>query len=146
MASSRMQSRRAPRCMRRPDDTEVAAWLAKAHADLRMCELAAGADTPMWDQACFHAHQCAEKSLKALLVACEIEPPRSHDLVFLIGRLRTPCPGIDALDEAAMLLTQHGVAPRYPGYLASETEDDALVASAHARAIRDFVFGQLGGA
>jgi HEPN domain-containing protein len=75
VASSLARSRRAPRCMRRPDDIEVAAWLAKAQADLRMCELAARADTPMWDQACFHAQQCAEKSLKALLVACEIVLP-----------------------------------------------------------------------
>lgn len=101
--------------MRRPDDAEVAAWLAKARADLRMCELASGANTPMWDQACFHAQQCAEKSLKALLVASDLEVPRSHDLVFLLGRLSARCPGIDALDDAAALLTQHGVAPRYPG-------------------------------
>ena len=33
--------------MRPPDDPEVAAWLAKAHVDLRMCDLATGADTPI---------------------------------------------------------------------------------------------------
>lgn len=132
--------------MRRPDDPEVAGWLAKAQSDLRMCELAVGADNPMWDQACFHAQQCAEKVLKALLVACEMEVPRSHDLIFLLGRLRAAYPGIDALEEAAALLTQHGVAPRYPGYLASETEEDALMATENARALRDFVLREFGAA
>ena len=107
-------------------------------------DLAISADTPMWDQACFHAQQCAEKALKALFVAFDLEVPRSHDLVFLIGRLSTSCPSIDALDDAAALLTQHGVAPRHPGYLASETETDATTALAHARAIREFALKQLG--
>jgi HEPN domain-containing protein len=122
--------------MRPIDDAEVAAWLSKARADLKMSELAVGADTPMWDQACFHAQQCAEKSLKALLVASDLDVPRSHDLVFVLDRLRPNFPSIEALADAAALLTQHGVAPRYPSYLVFETEEDAQTAISHAEMIQ----------
>ena len=103
--------------MKRREDPEVSAWLAKAQADLKMSQLAADADTPMWDQAC-------------------------HDLVFLLDRLKSHSPAIEDLADAAAVLTQHGVAPRYPGYLVSETEDDARAAVAHARAIQAFVHGE----
>jgi len=34
---------------------------------------------------CYHTHQCAEKSLKAYLIAKEPNPPHIHDLVELVG-------------------------------------------------------------
>ena len=40
-------------------------WLAFVDEDLQMAELALGSS--LWNQVCFHAHQCAEKSLKALM-------------------------------------------------------------------------------
>jgi HEPN domain-containing protein len=130
--------------MRRRDDPEVDAWLAKAKGDLKMAELAWAADTPLWDQACFHAQQCAEKSLKALLVAAELEVPRTHDLVALVDRLKRVWEDIECLANAAGLLSHYGVAPRYPSFLASETETDAREALDRAREFLAFAVGRIG--
>jgi hypothetical protein len=35
------------------DPEELRAWLDKADGDLRMARLAMGAESPLWDQACF---------------------------------------------------------------------------------------------
>lgn len=43
----------------------VREWLQKAKADSRAMHLVMEDDDPLTDIACFHAQQCAEKSLKA---------------------------------------------------------------------------------
>lgn len=61
-------------------------WLEFAEEDLKMAELAFGEG--LWNQACFHCQQCAEKALKAILCRHGHSIPRTHklaDLVFLIG-------------------------------------------------------------
>jgi HEPN domain-containing protein len=101
--------------MKPPDDPEVGAWVAKAESDLRMARLAVADDDPMWDQCCFHAQQAAEKALKALLVACHPDVPRTHDLVRLVELLAGDAPELPGLEAAAATLTHYGVASRYPG-------------------------------
>ncbi len=65
---------------------EVRQWVEKAEHDLRNAEhvLTLTEDCPT-DTVCFHCHQCAEKYLKALLVAHGIAFPRTHDLVVLFN-------------------------------------------------------------
>jgi len=111
--------------MKPPSDPEVGAWLAKADGDLRMVQLAADADALLWDHVCFHSQQAAEKCLKALMTACDLDVPRTHDLVFLIDSLSARIAAIRELEEDAAVLTQHGVAPGYPNLLAAETETEA---------------------
>ncbi len=57
-------------------------WLQSALMDLRSIEKILDDEflTPI---ACFHAQQCVEKSLKAVLENDESEVPKSHDLVKL---------------------------------------------------------------
>ena len=125
--------------MKRLEDPEVAAWLDKSGRDLRMARMAMEDSDPMWDQACFHAQQAAEKSLKGLLVAIERDVPRTHDLRVVLEPLvaRDGClePHRSALAELANTLTPHGVAPRYPSFLPEETEEDARTALRAAEAI-----------
>jgi hypothetical protein len=66
-------------------------WLAFAREDLRVAELAFAEG--IYNQACFHAHQCAEKALKRTLALLqrEIAPPRTHSIVELLGLLPAPC-------------------------------------------------------
>ena len=54
-------------------------WLTKAKTDLALAKviLKKGPDLEPW-AAGFHAQQAAEKSMKAVLVAEGIEPPRDH--------------------------------------------------------------------
>jgi len=121
--------------MKRRDDPEVAAWLRKAEGDLRMARLAIETEDPLWDQACFHCQQAAEKSLKAISVACEQPVPRTHDLVRVIQLLAEYLPRVEELGEHAAVLTPFGVSPRYPTFLASETETEATDALRRAQEI-----------
>lgn len=59
----------------------------------------------------FHAQQAAEKALKALLVAHEVSPPRTHDLAQLLVLLPVAPPIESATVEP---LTDYAVVPRYP--------------------------------
>lgn len=60
----------------RPKDEDlIRAWVLKAEHDLLNIENNLAAREIPWDTVCFHAQQCAEKYLKALLVSCKIDPP-----------------------------------------------------------------------
>ena len=63
-------------------------WVRKAENDLvnAVHTLKLGADGPT-DTVCFHAQQCIEKYLKALLVLRAIDFPKTHDLEKLVSLL-----------------------------------------------------------
>jgi HEPN domain-containing protein len=74
---------------------------------------------------CFHAQQCVEKYIKAILIVHEIDFPKTHDLERLIHLLpKTILLPIAVSDQA--LLTTYAVTARYPG-------DDEPVSRADAR-------------
>jgi HEPN domain-containing protein len=58
-------------------------WLVFAGEDLRMAELALR--DSIHNQVCFHAHQCGEKALKALVANRGETPSRTHKLVDLLA-------------------------------------------------------------
>ena len=60
-------------------------WLHFAREDLRMAQLAMEAS--IYYQTCFHAQQCAEKAIKALLVYQDKDLPRTHRLGDLLSCL-----------------------------------------------------------
>jgi HEPN domain-containing protein len=120
-------------------DPEVEAWLAKSAGDARMAEAACGIEDPLWDQACFHAHQAAEKALKAFMTAAGTVPSRTHDLVFLVEVIAKLEPDAQRLVEVAAGLAHHAVGPRYPSFLAPETEEEAQDAIRRATKIREWV-------
>jgi HEPN domain-containing protein len=101
----------------------VKEWIAKAEGDYgtaqRELHVAGEAN---FDAVCFHAEQCVEKLMKALLIHLGITPPRSHDLVAL-DRLLTPvCPAWSWAVGELRLLTRAAVHFRYPGESADEKE------------------------
>lgn len=69
----------------------------------------------MWDGVCFHAQQCAEKYLKAVLEEQEIEVPKIHDLVVLLDRTGEWGQNLGQARSALARLSTFGVATRYPG-------------------------------
>jgi HEPN domain-containing protein len=96
--------------------TVVGEWVEKAENDLRaaahILKLAEQCPT---DTVCFHAQQCAEKYLKALLVSLKIAFPKTHDLEELVRLL--PADVELNLDlPAQRRLTGYAVALRYPEY------------------------------
>ena len=101
-------------------------WIAKAEGDFLTAsrELAA-VDRPNYDAVCFHAQQCAEKYLKALLIARGQTPPKIHDLAQLHRLLVPVCPEWQWSVDELRLLSRSAVISRYPGEVAELTEAHA---------------------
>ncbi len=125
-------------------DPEVESYLKKAERDLetalRMSEL--GADYS--DVVCFHAEQCAEKSLKGLILALGQIPPRTHDLVLLLKIAREKETSFGYLENHCLTLADYAVAPRYPGWedLVGLVDMGAIIES--AKSVFTTVLTQLG--
>jgi HEPN domain-containing protein len=61
------------------------AWLRQAHSDLAMAAYASQGG--FHAQACYHCSQAAEKALKAMLLALDQEPERTHSIERLLSAL-----------------------------------------------------------
>ena len=66
----------------------------------------------IYNQVCFHAQQCSEKAIKALLTAQGKTPPRSHRLSDLVNLLN-PNPLV-AIALDIQLLDRFYLPTRYP--------------------------------
>ncbi len=93
----------------------VREWVAKAESDLTTAAhvLKLGAECPT-DTVCFHAQQCVEKYLKALLVLDGIDFPKTHDIERLTA-LTPARAGISLTAEEQGRLTDYATTTRYPG-------------------------------
>ena len=93
-----------------------------------------GKDCPT-DTVCFHAQQCAEKYLKALLVWKGIPFPKTHDLSSLIAFLPKDLQNL-LTEEEQELLTEYATVTRYPGGYEDITLSETRSAVRVARRIR----------
>jgi HEPN domain-containing protein len=117
----------------------VREWLVKAEHDLLTAAhtLKLGADCPT-DTVCFHAQQCIEKHLKALLVLRAIPFPKTHDIRMLRGLLPAKLrPNLDATVQDQ--LTQYATVMRYPGHGPEISLAEARKSVAIARRVRQSV-------
>jgi HEPN domain-containing protein len=113
----------------------VREWVDKAEGDYATAtrEFGAGPAANL-DAVCFHAQQCAEKLMKALLIYLGVVPPRSHDLELLSRFLGPVCPGWSWPANELRFLTRASVDFRYPGDTADRDEArDALQIAASMR-------------
>ena len=99
-------------------------WIDKAEGDWRVAQREMQASEPVWDAICFHAQQCAEKYLKALLEEQGIAFGKTHDLVLLLSLTGGQLPEIDAKQADLGYLSPLGIVARYPG-----TETDPQMAA-----------------
>ena len=111
-------------------------WISKAENDLKNAAntLKMGEDCPT-DTVCFHAQQCAEKYLKALLVWKGIPFPKTQDLSSLIAFLTKELQNM-LTGEEQELLTEYATVTRYPGGYEDITLSEARSAVRVARRIR----------
>jgi HEPN domain-containing protein len=87
-------------------------WLLKSKSDLDTArDLIPLAHL---DTAIYHCQQCAEKCAKAGLAYWDIEIPKTHNIVELLGLLMPTVPSISSWLPAAQILTPLGVKYRYP--------------------------------
>jgi HEPN domain-containing protein len=124
-------------------DPEVESYLRKAERDFSTAVRMAGEGPEFADIVCFHAEQCAEKSLKGLILALGQVPPRTHDLTVLQKALADMDDSSKRAEGFCLTLTDYAVAPRYPGWedLVGEVDLDRVLES--ARFIRDYVLIRL---
>lgn len=121
--------------------TDPQAWVARAEEDYLLARSALRRKTPLTYGACFHAQQCAEKYLKAVLVQHGRAFPKTHDLQTLhdicvqVGIYL----GLD-LDELDTL-SSYAVRVRYPGDdpVAEEARHAVAIAKSVRRVARRFM-------
>ena len=103
----------------------VKEWIDKAEGDIRTAHREFNAEEyPNYDAACFHAQQCIEKLMKALLIDKNVIPPKTHDLIQLSKLLETVYDGWEWSLEKLRFLSRSSAAYRYPGELAEREETE----------------------
>lgn len=117
---------------------ETEEWVGKAEGDWASANREYRARKNLnYDAACFHAQQCIEKYLKALMIERSISFPLIHDLAALALRLHPDDEGLAEYSEELALLTAYAVAVRYPG--AEADKEDAKDALAAAKVLRSLL-------
>ncbi len=99
-------------------------WLDYAEKDMRAAYALLDSGEFFPRQVCFLAQQCAEKSIKAILVFEEVDFPKNHDL----DRLRDLIPAgwkFKELFPELAELTIWAVESRYPGLTPDVLESEA---------------------
>jgi len=90
-------------------------WVEKAENDLanaiHTLEMEKRCPT---DTVCFHAQQCVEKYLKAILVWNGIDFPKTHNISDLVALIPLGAP-LPLKNEEQDRLTEYATAMRYPG-------------------------------
>ena len=117
----------------------VQGWVRKAENDLQNATLVlrTGREGPM-DTVAFHAQQCAEKYLKALLTFRRLDFPKIHDVEELLALARLS-EGVEISVEEQRLLTDYATVTRYPGDYEPVTVTEARRAVTLARRVRTAV-------
>ena len=101
--------------MFRPNEL-VDAWLNQASVDMQAANLLlSSSDLNLAGVVCYHSQQAAEKALKGLLAAAELEIEKTHDLVRLLDLGANTGISVDLIMPTATLLTPFATQSRYPG-------------------------------
>jgi len=120
----------------------VREWVSKAEGDwIALARLQAGPLADVAEVVTFHAQQCAEKYLKALIQREGREPPRIHHLSTLLDMLASLYPDLENLRLPCENLAPYAVLFRYPGEEACE--EDAGEALENAGLIRTAIRDKL---
>jgi len=102
-------------------------WLRKAEKDLKWAE--AMLLEQDLDYSTFHSQQAAEKSLKAVITALKIQPPKTHDIEKLLNILDKNNVDTSLLEKERIgELTKYAVEARYPDFEEEPSEEEAVEA------------------
>ena len=102
-------------------------WIDKAEGDFHtMLRESRAEEFPNYDGICFHAQQCAEKYLKAVLCESDVRFGKIHDLVAISDLVLDIHPKWSVFREDLAFLSGFAVSFRYLGDSAdSESAQDA---------------------
>ena len=123
--------------------TLTAEWVAKAEGDFATMQRERRVrKNPNYDDVCFHAQQCAEKYLKALLQETDLPFNWTHDLVALFNLIEPKHPSLKISRKSLNIVKNYAAGFRYPGDTA--TKEDAVDACAFCVSVRDAIRTHLG--
>lgn len=129
-----------PECM-----GAVRSWVQKGEHDIEAAErILTPVEGCPFDTVCFHAQQCAEKYLKALLVLHSVEFPKTHNLRLLIQLVPAGL-SLGLETDRVVALIRYAVDVRYSDELQVVTPAAAEEAVATARKVREAVRQHLPG-
>ncbi|MBI4430288.1 MAG: HEPN domain-containing protein [Candidatus Omnitrophica bacterium] len=113
--------------------------MEKAEEDFRNAEhtLTLKENCPL-NTVCFHAQQCVEKYLKALLVSKGIDFPKTHNIAELVALLPTDI-RIPLSAEEQEQLTDYATFTRYTGDWEPATRLEAEISMTVARKARETI-------
>jgi len=120
---------------------ELKSWIAYAEEDFSAAKTLLDLKKPLLATVCFHAQQCVEKYLKALLILKDVGFPKTHDL----PTLDTLCNQngiLTGFDPQQLTdLTKYAVQARYPGSQPTlqETKEAVEIAKSVRRFARSFL-------
>lgn len=110
-------------------DSPVNEWIEKAEEDCRVAlTLRRLRKNPTHNAVCFHAQQCVEKYLKAILEKHGIVIRKIHALPVLLDQCAVAHPLLIGMRPDMVRLSEYAVEFRYPGE--SATAEDATEAIA----------------
>ena len=118
-------------------------WFAIANTDLASALFLQDMHPTPIEIICYHCQQATEKYLKGFLAAKGETIQKTHDLVWLNSACRQYDEGFDAIEKNCLLLTDYGVAVRYP-FPIDVNASDMEIALRHAQQVKDFVLGKAG--
>jgi HEPN domain-containing protein len=124
------------------DPNDPLSWVERAEEDYAVARSALRRKPTFAYTACFHAQQCAEKYLKALLVAGRHPFPKVHDLLVLNDECARSGIFVDVSEDQLSSLSHYAVRVRYPGD--EPTRDETRRAVEIAKSVRRFVRKWLG--
>ena len=117
----------------------VLRWLDKANADFDAAGQLCAQPGRFREIVAFHCQQAVEKYLKAFLVRCQVEFPKTHDIAKLLDRVGTVDRSMAESLRDADMLTPFGVEVRYPSDAPELPAGGEAEAIAIARRVRDAV-------
>jgi HEPN domain-containing protein len=123
--------------------TLVEQWLSRAQSNIDRARAGKVRDTILYEDLCFDCQQAAEKSLKALLVACDMESPHTHIIAHLLETLEQSGLEIPEDVKSSSDLTEYAVHTRYPGLYEPVTAEEYREALAVAEHVHEWVIGHL---
>jgi HEPN domain-containing protein len=118
------------------------AWAEKAEEDFALAKSALQRKKPLLTGACFHAQQCAEKYIKALLVSKGAEFPKTHDLLMLNNLCSAVGIFLEVDPKLLNILTDYAIRTRYTGE--GPALEDAKEAMEISKLVRSFARRFLG--
>lgn len=106
----------------------VLEWVERAESDFRVAQRESMVSVdPSYDAVCFHAQQCIEKLMKAVLIDRGQAPPRTHDLLALASQLAVVVPSWSWAAAELSTLSAAAVGFRYPGDPAEHEDADDML-------------------